>query len=137
MTPTQNNGPGDLVTRLAVHELRHIAQINQVIQTKKIDLPLIQEFQFALFGASMPVWLIEGDAVITETALTPGGRGMQPSWEKEFRANVLSNKKYSYSKYFFGSLRRSEEHTSELQSLLRISYAVFCWKTKKMTHTNT
>src|SRR3546814_7724925 len=24
---------------------------------------------------------------------------------------------------------RSEEHTSELQSLMRISYAVFCWKT--------
>src|SRR3546814_7059181 len=28
---------------------------------------------------------------------------------------------------------RSEEHTSELQSLMRISYAVFCWK--KKTHT--
>src|SRR3546814_3996088 len=27
-------------------------------------------------------------------------------------------------------LRRSEEHTSELQSLMRISYAVFCLKTK-------
>src|SRR3546814_2820703 len=26
--------------------------------------------------------------------------------------------------------RRSEEHTSELQSLMRISYAVFCWKKK-------
>src|SRR3546814_4519116 len=33
---------------------------------------------------------------------------------------------------------RSEEHTSELQSLMRISYAVFCLKTKKIkenTHT--
>src|SRR3546814_8040913 len=30
-----------------------------------------------------------------------------------------------------GALRRSEEHTSELQSLMRISYAVFCLKTKK------
>src|SRR3546814_8074673 len=28
-------------------------------------------------------------------------------------------------------LRRSEEHTSELQSLMRTSYAVFCLKTKK------
>src|SRR3546814_10504203 len=26
--------------------------------------------------------------------------------------------------------RRSEEHTSELQSLMRISYAVFCWQKK-------
>src|SRR3546814_3296308 len=31
------------------------------------------------------------------------------------------------------STRRSEEHTSELQSLMRISYAVFCLK-KKKTH---
>src|SRR3546814_3248121 len=30
--------------------------------------------------------------------------------------------------------RRSEEHTSELQSLMRISYAVFCLKKKKETH---
>src|SRR3546814_6635935 len=37
--------------------------------------------------------------------------------------------------------RRSEEHTSELQSLMRISYAVFCLKKKKtttrLTHTHT
>src|SRR3546814_726632 len=30
-------------------------------------------------------------------------------------------------------LARSEEHTSELQSLMRISYAVFCLKKKKLT----
>src|SRR3546814_5723310 len=29
--------------------------------------------------------------------------------------------------------RRSEEHTSELQSLMRISYAVFCLKKKKLS----
>src|SRR3546814_10643876 len=29
---------------------------------------------------------------------------------------------------------RSEEHTSELQSLMRISYAVFCLKNKNKTH---
>src|SRR3546814_2496956 len=34
-----------------------------------------------------------------------------------------------------GRMPRSEEHTSELQSLMRISYAVFCLKTKiKKTH---
>src|SRR3546814_8841799 len=31
-------------------------------------------------------------------------------------------------------LQRSEEHTSELQSLMRISYAVFCLKKKKRQH---
>src|SRR3546814_2300563 len=32
---------------------------------------------------------------------------------------------------------RSEEHTSELQSLMRISYAVFCLKKKKQAHITT
>src|SRR3546814_5707471 len=32
---------------------------------------------------------------------------------------------------------RSEEHTSELQSLMRISYAVFCLKKKNIINTNT
>src|SRR3546814_1545570 len=40
-----------------------------------------------------------------------------------------------WSARFTGSRRsRSEEHTSELQSLMRISYAVFCLK-KKTIHT--
>src|SRR3546814_2209709 len=37
-----------------------------------------------------------------------------------------------------GSARRSEEHTSELQLLMRLSYAVFCLiKQKNTTHTPT
>src|SRR3546814_6983435 len=41
--------------------------------------------------------------------------------------------------FFFGRYRsvmvpKSEEHTSELQSLMRISYAVFCLKKKKTTY---
>src|SRR3546814_3816550 len=34
-------------------------------------------------------------------------------------------------------VRRSEEHTSELQSLMRISYAVFCLKKNKRIRTHT
>src|SRR3546814_6927911 len=36
-----------------------------------------------------------------------------------------------------GVCRRSEEHTSELQSLMRISYAVFCLKKKIILTKNT
>src|SRR3546814_1006401 len=50
------------------------------------------------------------DLVVNAEA--PGGRQQEPSSGDE----------------------RSEEHTSELQSLMRISYAVFCLK-KKNTHT--
>src|SRR3546814_2618577 len=43
--------------------------------------------------------------------------------------NCVSTNAYSSA----SSRRRSEEHTSELQSLMRISYAVFCLKKKKKT----
>src|SRR3546814_2723003 len=44
----------------------------------------------------------------------------------------------SFRKCVDGDVRRSEEHTSELQSLMRISYAVFCLqkKKKKILHHN-
>src|SRR3546814_4602795 len=41
----------------------------------------------------------------------------------------LSSRNTGWAAAFF--LFRSEEHTSELQSLMRISYAVFCLKKKK------
>src|SRR3546814_2322036 len=47
-----------------------------------------------------------------------------PKGELLFSANALFSAKYFVE-------FRSEEHTSELQSLMRISYAVFCLKKKK------
>src|SRR3546814_10718374 len=54
----------------------------------------------------------------------------QPTVRKTIRIPIescyLANKNYSH--------HRSEEHTSELQSLMRISYAVFCLKKKNHIH---
>src|SRR3546814_4978747 len=44
---------------------------------------------------------------------------------------MSSNASWQVSEACCPSLSRSEEHTSELQSLMRISYAVFCLKKKK------
>src|SRR3546814_7286883 len=60
----------------------------------------------------------------------------------EVRPIRRNNGDYHFNEVFFdnvrvpldnivGSMNRSEEHTSELQSLMRISYAVFCLKKKK------
>src|SRR3546814_3747933 len=54
--------------------------------------------------------------------------------------NILAQRQLAL--YMLTRQRRSEEHTSELQSLMRISYAVFCLKKKKttqnpQTHTST
>src|SRR3546814_2194522 len=46
--------------------------------------------------------------------------------------STLQSKMQQYEDFARGNLQRSEEHTSELQSLMRISYAVFCLKKKKI-----
>src|SRR3546814_1245104 len=46
------------------------------------------------------------------------------------RPGPLWRRGNTHSPWFRRSPRRSEEHTSELQSLMRISYAVFCLKKK-------
>src|SRR3546814_7748095 len=43
--------------------------------------------------------------------------------------------RYEGFQFNYGLALRSEEHTSELQSLMRISYAVFCLKTKNTKNT--
>src|SRR3546814_10458592 len=52
-----------------------------------------------------------------------GKRSMRPDWLRPISISSAT------------SSLRSEEHTSELQSLMRISYAVFCLKKKKKTET--
>src|SRR3546814_3970265 len=44
---------------------------------------------------------------------------------------------FLHSFRFMARFNRSEEHTSELQSLMRISYAVFCLKKKNDKYTTT
>src|SRR3546814_7420607 len=63
---------------------------------------------------------------IMEEIRGPAGRTM---WDKLANVNemVLAN----YLKNEYPQTVRSEEHTSELQSLMRTSYAVFCLKKKK------
>src|SRR3546814_5878887 len=50
------------------------------------------------------------------------------------RALVARHQQRQRRMFGGGEVARSEEHTSELQSLMRISYAVFCLKKKKMKY---
>src|SRR3546814_9316302 len=53
--------------------------------------------------------------------------GSTETFETLCRIDTVNELEYFY---------RSEEHTSELQSLMRISYAVFCLKKKNTEHTS-
>src|SRR3546814_4946642 len=50
-----------------------------------------------------------------------------------YPADLRGRPRQYFAAFLF--LERSEEHTSELQSLMRISYAVFCLKKKKQYKT--
>src|SRR3546814_10563420 len=91
-------------------------------------------FQRAMYGEKvehgtyryeLAIEFKEGFAVrIASEALRqkPNGQGKwQLVYERDAEGKVKDSKTFS----------RSEEHTSELQSLMRISYAVFCLKQKK------
>src|SRR3546814_9979134 len=53
------------------------------------------------------------------------------------RGGKSANTHHRQSRLTMAHGHRSEEHTSELQSLMRISYAVFCLKKKKNTNKST
>src|SRR3546814_8577220 len=64
------------------------------------------------------------------------GKGRLGSADLQGDAEVMGQSLSPYAaKPAFGTGVRSEEHTSELQSLMRISYAVFCLKKKKESTT--
>jgi hypothetical protein len=106
-TPHQSMYPQDWLEQLALHEFRHVVQIDKIHQ----NLPAWARFLFGeqgtalAFGAYLPFWWIEGDAVVAETALSNQGRGRQPSFLMEHRAQVLEKGIFSYEKAFFRSYR--------------------------------
>src|SRR3546814_5576228 len=63
---------------------------------------------------------------------TPAPSG--PAYARPAGSSNSSSSTGSRSATTTAASRRSEEHTSELQSLMRISYAVFCLKKKKYKH---
>src|SRR3546814_18405822 len=66
------------------------------------------------------------------TCERPGTRWSCRRCMKAPCGTTWSGRRYPWSTARRPGPRRSEEHTSELQSLMRISYAVFCLKKKKL-----
>src|SRR3546814_9802625 len=72
-----------------------------------------------------PAWDGVGPAVVQLRAVQP------PSTGRTWPVTIPASSEQSHM------TARSEEHTSELQSLMRISYAVFCLKKKKTQNQST
>src|SRR3546814_3824983 len=101
------------------------------MRLKMKTLPVLIAGSVALLAASVGAIYAGSHAGLSarDAALVKEGRqvfrydtfGDEIKWTDQLRMNeVIST-----------AVSRSEEHTSELQSLMRISYAVFCLKKKK------
>src|SRR3546814_8326056 len=74
------------------------------------------------------------DALVAELDASDGALSARTRYALSVAA---FNRVARYDACISDYLSRSEEHTSELQSLMRISYAVFCLKKKNTPHLNT
>ena len=132
-TPPQSAHGGEWLQHLAVHEQRHVVQIDKMNKG-------LTKFAFHLFGeqasgialVQLPLWFLEGDAVLSETTLTHSGRGRTASFEMPLRALLLSDKeRYSYDKYLFGSYKDyvpdHYQYGYQLVSTLRQEYGPDIW----------
>src|SRR3546814_6870304 len=61
----------------------------------------------------------------------------QAAGDREDPAEIDRHHLHDSAVFLHHGIERSEEHTSELQSLMRISYAVFCLKKKTQENTYT
>ncbi len=109
ITPPQDYvllGNNNWLDLLATHEYRHVAQLDKILKTKsKIAQVIFGSLGQDLTNSiSMPNWLLEGDAVGTETAFSTGGRGRIPQFNQALRAQIMEfPKKLTYSQITAGS----------------------------------
>ncbi|MBN1949588.1 MAG: hypothetical protein JW801_00190 [Bacteroidales bacterium] len=106
-TPPSESEPLDWLQLLAVHEFRHVIQVSNLDQGfTRICKVLFGEAAVGLTVGYLPLWFLEGDAVLAETAYSSSGRGRESEFDREIRAIELdSGKRYSYDQSYLGSYK--------------------------------
>ena len=106
-TPNQQIYAQDWLEQLALHEFRHLVQMDKI----QSELPVLvkailgEQATAIVAGAYLPFWFLEGDAVVTETALSNSGRGRMASFSMDYRAQFIEKGKYSFDKAYLGSYK--------------------------------
>jgi hypothetical protein len=102
-------GTNDWLNLLAAHEYRHVVQYQHAKRG-------FNRIMYYLFGAgtyagfaqvAAPDWFWEGDAVVTETALTRSGRGKIPNFSLLFKTNLLEGRTFNYHKQYLRSYKNA------------------------------
>lgn len=102
-----NNQAIDWMKYLSVHEYRHVVQVEATNRSTTGFFSKIfgQHITGAVVGLHLPLWFLEGDAVLAETSFTRSGRGRLPAFMMPLAAQVLEQGSYSFDKATLGSYR--------------------------------
>lgn len=105
--PPQDIYPQYWLNQLAIHEFRHVVQLDKMRQgfTELLYLIFGEQATALVTGLHVPLWFLEGDAVVTETALSCSGRGKLPEFGMPLRALLLEKKIFTYEKAYFRSFK--------------------------------
>ena len=93
--------------QLVAHEYRHAVQYNNLNRGIVKALSYVLGQQSSTIGLLfMPLWMMEGDAVMSETEMSTFGRGLQPSFTMAYRAHESVAYEYkNFDKWFCGSYK--------------------------------
>lgn len=93
--------------QLIAHEYRHAVQYNNLNRGIVKGLSYVLGQQSSTIGLlTMPLWMMEGDAVMNETEMSTFGRGLQPSFSIAYRAyGDVPDRFKNIDKWFCGSYK--------------------------------
>ncbi len=105
--PSVDNYSMPWLKQLVAHEYRHAVQYNNLNRGVIRVLSYVFGQQGSTVGLlCMPMWAMEGDAVMTETQMSSFGRGLQPSFTMGYRAmGNIAHLRKNTDKWFCGSYR--------------------------------
>ena len=102
--------------QLVLHETRHVAQMSKLEENVFKILSYVggQQIQGLAAGIYTPRWLLEGDAVVSETELSFAGRGREAAFLMPYKAYLLDSISFSWDTWRFGSHRYYTPHHYQL-----------------------
>ena len=105
--PGQTLYPQRWEYQLALHEYRHYSQFRKLYTGfgKGLYYVFGQMGPAALLGGFVPLWFLEGDAVVNETLHSKSGRGRSPGFWMDLKAQLIEKKVYKYDKAVLGSYK--------------------------------
>ena len=131
--PPSQSYAEEWLEQLAIHEYRHAVQISSMNQgfTKVLSYFFGEQIVGGVLGLYLPSWFLEGDATVTETALSRTGRGRSALFGSVLRAQVVEKGYYSYDKATLGSYKTFTPDAYEFGYFLvgqaRVEYGPMVW----------